>query len=388
MKKLVVCFLGVMLVLMHFGTISFASEETQVNLATNAKAAILMDADTGTILYKKNSDLKVSPASITKVMALLLICEAVDEGKIQLNDKVRTSEYAASMGGSQIFLEAGEEMTVEELIKGIAIASANDATVAMAEFLAGTEEVFVQKMNEKAQKLGMKHTTFVNSNGLPVEGHFTSAHDVAIMSRELLRYEWVTKYTGIYQDYLRKESEKPFWLVNTNRLVRFYPGLDGLKTGFTNEAMYCLAATAKKGDFRLIAVVMGEPDPESRNKEITQMLDYAFSQFTNHVLYKKHEEVTKIKVDKGMAEEISIITPNQIGVISKKGMNPNTYTTHIEVAPIINAPIQRGEVVGNVVIKDEAQNIVGQMELIAAEDSEKISFGSLLLRSLKKMMGS
>lgn len=220
-------------------------------------------------------------------MTMLLIMEALDQGKIALDDKVRVSENAASMGGSQIFLEVGEEMTVKDLLKGIAIASGNDASVAMAEYIAGSEEGFVHMMNKKVEELGLKNTHFVNSNGLPENDHYTSAYDIAIMSRELLKYEKITEFTGIYEDYLRKDTDNPFWLVNTNRLVRFYEGADGLKTGYTSEAKYCLSATAKRGSLRVIAVVMGEPNTKTRNKEISQLLDFAFSQYKNEVIYQK-----------------------------------------------------------------------------------------------------
>lgn len=226
-----------------------SGSSSQAQLAPSARSAILLDADTGTIIYEKNSHDKLPPASITKIMTMLLTMEAIDQGQLQLTDKVRTSEYAASMGGSQIFLEPGEEMTVDDMLKGIAMASGNDASVAMAEKIAGSEQAFVKMMNEKAAELGMNDTHFVNCNGLPAENHYTSAHDIALMSRELLKYEHITKYTGAYQDYLRKETSKPFWLVNTNKLVRFYSGADGLKTGYTSEAKYCLSLPPNAMDF-------------------------------------------------------------------------------------------------------------------------------------------
>ncbi len=385
MKRFAVGLLAVTLLLISSITISFASEETKVGLAASAKAAILMDSDTGTIIFSKNADQKLSPASITKVMTLLLVSEAIDRGQITLKDKVRTSEYAASMGGSQIFLEPGEEMTVEELIKGVAIGSANDASVALAEYIAGTEEVFVAKMNQRAKELGLHNTNFVNCNGLPAQNHYSSAHDIAVMSRELLRYEWITKYTSMYQDYLRKNSERPFWLVNTNKLVRFYPGVDGLKTGFTNEAMYCLAATAKKDQFRLIAVVLGEPDPKSRNKEITQMFDYAFSQFTNHVLYKKDEVVAEVNVDKGSNYKVAAVTPHQFGVLSKRGENVNGFTSEIVMERYVKAPINKGDVIGQLRIKND-DKVITQINLVAAEQSDRVKFGALLLRTFKQII--
>ncbi len=385
MKRLTICFIVTFLLIFKPVTFIFASEEVKVNLAPNAKAAILMDSDTGTVLYSKNAEQRLPPASITKIMTMLLIMEAIDRGEINLKDKVRTSEYAASMGGSQIFLEAGEEMSVEDLIKGVAIASANDASVTLAEFVAGTEAAFVEKMNQRAKELGLHNTYFVNSNGLPAQNHYSTAYDIALMSRELLRYEIITKYTSIYQDYLRKDTDRPFWLVNTNRLVHFYPGLDGLKTGYTDEARYCLAATAKKDNFRLIAVVLGEPDSKSRSKEITQMFDYAFSQFMNTLLYKKDEQVARVKIDKGSVPEISAVTPHQFGILSKRGQNIDDYQHDIIINNFIRAPIKKGEVIGQLLVKKDDQ-ILSKIDLVAAENSEKAKYWTLFTRTFKQIL--
>lgn len=366
-------------------TITNASEETKINLGASAKSAVLMDSVTGTVIFAKNQDQKLPPASITKIMTLLLVVEAIDRGEIKLTDMVRTSEYAASMGGTQIFLEAGEEMSVEDLIKAVAIASANDASVALAEYLAGTEEAFVNKMNARAKELGMHNTNFVNSNGLPAPNHYTSAYDVALMSRELVRHEWITKYTSIYQDYLRKDSEKPFWLVNTNRLVRFYPGMDGLKTGFTNEAMYCISATAKRDNMRVIAVVMGEPDTKSRNRDVSQMLDYAFSQYQSHKLFARDEKVTTVQVDKGSVEYITVVPSQDFGLFVKRGEDVSKYEHEIILQKPITAPIHKGEVVGKLLIKKDGKEI-SQIDLVAGETSEKVKFLSLWLRTFRNII--
>src|SRR5699024_6379742 len=228
--------------------------EQQLNLAPDAQSGILMERDTGKIMFDKNAHEKLPPASMTKVMTLLLIMKALDEGKIDKDETIRISERAASMGGSQIFLEAGEEMSVDDLLKGVAIASANDASVALAERIAGSEKAFVEQMNKKAKALGLENTRRQNTTGLPAEHHYCTDHDMAVMAKEVLKYESVTEYTSIYEDYLRKGEENEFWLVNTNKLVKFYPGVDGLKTGYTNEAKYCLTATAEKNDMRMNAV--------------------------------------------------------------------------------------------------------------------------------------
>jgi len=268
-----------------FASPAFANENG-VQLADDSLSAILIERDTGKVLYEKNSNEQLPPASMTKIMTMLLIMEALDEGRLKMDEKIRTSEYAASMGGSQIFLEPGEEMTVEEMLRGISIGSANDASVAMAERLAGSEEEFVKLMNAKVKELGLKNTAFRNATGLPTEDHYSTANDMAVMAKELLKYETITKFTGKYEDYLREDTDKKFWLVNTNRLVRFYPGVDGLKTGFTNEAKYCLTATAQKDGMRVVAVVFGAPTSKSRNAQVTKMLDYAFSQYESHPMYE------------------------------------------------------------------------------------------------------
>lgn len=363
-----------------------ASQLTSMDLTPEAKSAILMDMDTGTVMYEKNSDLPLPPASITKIMTMLLIMEAIDSGKITWADKVRASERAASMGGSQIFLEVGEEMTVEDLMKGIAIASGNDATVALAEYIAGTEESFVEMMNAKAEELGLTNTHFKNTNGLPEEGHYTSARDVAIISRELLKHEEVTRFTKIYEDYLRKDSDKPFWLVNTNRLVRFYDGVDGLKTGYTSEAKYCLAATAKRGDMRVIAVVMGAPTPKERNLYVTKMLDYAFSQFETHPIYKKGEVLGEVRVDKGKSQYLSMVAPHQVSILTKKGESLEEYQTTIRKSPSVTAPVNIGDVLAQIVIT-KGDELKAEVDILATERVEKASFWQLLTRAASQLFG-
>ncbi|WP_028987303.1 D-alanyl-D-alanine carboxypeptidase family protein [Thermicanus aegyptius] len=377
MKRALIMMFCTLIIMLFLPQTGFA-EET-VDLAPHAKSALLMDVDTGTIIYSKNPDVKLPPASITKIMTMLLVMEAIEKGSISLNDKVRASEYAASMGGSQIFLEPGEEMSVQDLLKGVAVASGNDAAVALAEYIAGTEEEFVKRMNQKAKELGMNNTHFQNSNGLPAPDHFTTARDIAIMSRELLRYDKITKYTSIYQDYLRKESKNPFWLVNTNRLVRFYPGMDGLKTGYTDEAKFCLSATAKRGNLRLVAVVLGEPNAKLRNAETVKLLDYAFSQYTLHVLYPKDAEVAKVRIDKGSPNQVSAVTSFQVGILTKRGVKAEDYQKQISLTPQLKAPLQKGEVIGKLKVTREG-TVVGEVDLVLKEDSKRIHFGEMYMR--------
>jgi len=357
-----------------------AVEKKEVDLAENAKSAILIERDTGTVLYDKNADEKLSPASMTKIMTLLLIMEAIEKGELSLKEKVRTSEYAASMGGSQIFLEPGEEMTTEEMLKGITIGSANDASVAMAERLAGSEEAFVKKMNEKAAQLGLKNTKFQNATGLPVADHYSSAHDMSVMAKELLKYSLITKFTSTYEDYLREDTDKKFWLVNTNRLVKFYPGVDGLKTGYTAEAKYCLTATAKKGDMRVIAVVFGASTPKERNAQVTKMLDYAFAQYTTHPIYKKDEKLAEAKVSKGESKLVTGVTSEPISILTKKGSTAKDFTKKITMNQDLKAPIKKGDQIGTLQLKKDGKVYV-ESPIIAKESVEEASWWQLYKRA-------
>ncbi|AEN87722.1 D-alanyl-D-alanine carboxypeptidase (Penicilin binding protein) [Priestia megaterium WSH-002] len=357
-----------------------AAEKKSSELADSARSAILIERDTGKILYEKNSNQELPPASMTKIMTMILIMEALDKGKITLKDKVRASEYAASMGGSQIFLEPGEEMTVNDLLKGIAIGSGNDASMAMAEYLAGSEEKFVAKMNQKAKELGLTHTKFQNPTGLPVENHYSTAHDMAMMGRELLKYEKIINYTSKYEAYLRTDTDKKFWLVNTNRLVKFYPGVDGLKTGFTGQAKYCLTATAKKGNMRVLAVVFGASTPKDRNNQVTKMLDYAFSQYTTKPLYKKGDVITKIDVNKGSEDQVTAVTSEPISVLLKKGNAAKDVKTEVKMNEKLNAPIQKGDKIGTLTIKKD-NKVVNSSPLLAKEDIDAASWWKLFKRT-------
>ncbi|WP_019422857.1 serine hydrolase [Paenibacillus sp. OSY-SE] len=361
-----------------------SSNATEVQLAENARSAVLMDADTGTIIFEKNSHDKLPPASITKIMTMLLVMEAIDEGKLKLSDKVSTSEYAASMGGSQIFLEPGEEMTVEEMMKGIAMASGNDASVAMAEKIAGSEKAFVQMMNDRAKELGMKNTHFENCNGLPAENHYTSAHDIALMSQALMQYPNVTKYTGAYEDYLRQNTSKKFWLVNTNKLVRFYQGADGLKTGYTSEAKYCLSATAKRENMRVIAVVLGEPSTKTRNAEVTQMFDYAFAQYTNVPLLKAGERIGGVRVEKGMVENLEIKAQRPYTVLLKKGDAKQNIRFELDAPKSVKAPIEAGQPIGRIVVY-QGDKMIREFPVEATQNVAKAGWWTLFKRTCGKL---
>jgi len=357
------------------------ASEKDIELADEAKSAILIERDTGAILYSKNQDEQLSPASMTKIMTMLLIMEAIDKGELSWDEKIRTSEYAASMGGSQIFLEPGEEMTTDQMLQGIAIGSGNDASVAMAERIAGSEEAFVEMMNQKVKALGFKNTKFQNATGLPAENHYSTAYDMSIMAKELLKYKAITKYTGTYESYLRENTDKKFWLVNTNRLVKFYPGVDGLKTGFTNEAKYCLTATAQKGNMRVIAVVFGAETPKKRNAQVMKMLDYAFSQYTTKPVYNKDVELKDVQVSKGTQKKVKAVTSEPISLLTKKGEDTKAYKIKVSAEKTIAAPIKKGEQLGTLKIEKNGKTIVTS-PIVAQETVEKATWWQLFKKSM------
>ncbi|WP_258109980.1 D-alanyl-D-alanine carboxypeptidase family protein [Alicyclobacillus sp. SP_1] len=337
-------------------------------LAKQARSAVIMEPATGKVLFAKNEHTRMPMASITKIMTMLLVMEAVDSGKLKLTDRVRASDYAASMGGSQIFLESGEEMTVQDLMKGIAMASANDACVALAEHLSGTVDNFVMRMNARAASLGMKDTHFANCNGLPAANHYSSAYDIALMTRALLEHPQITTWTSIYSDYLRKESARPLWLVNTNKLVRFYDGLDGMKTGYTSEAKYCLSATAKKHGMRMIAVVLGEPKPTVRNGEVTSMLNWAFAQYEFRSLYKRGDIVGQCPVKGGRERVVAGMVNAPVGAILERGQNAAIEKT--VVWNEVRSPIKKGDRIGTLNVK-VSDRWVGHYPIFAVRDVEK-----------------
>ncbi|NEZ46276.1 D-alanyl-D-alanine carboxypeptidase [Clostridium niameyense] len=294
-------------------------KEKQDALNVEAKSALLMEPTTGQIIYEKNSHEKFAPASVTKIMTMLLTMEAIDSGKIKFTDKVTVSENAKKMGGSSMLLDVGEERTVEELLKGIAIASGNDAAVAMSEYIAGSEESFVKKMNERAQSLNMKDTSFKNCTGLSAEGHKTSANDISIMSRELLKHKQILKYTGTYMETISEGRKSPIGLVNHNKLVRFFKGCDGLKTGFTDEAKYCISATAKRDGVRMLAVIMGSPTYKVRNRDAGKLMNYGFSKFELKSIIKKGDAIAKVPLNSKGSKYFMAKAGEDFSVILEKG---------------------------------------------------------------------
>lgn len=324
--------------------------------AENAKSAIMIEASTGTILYEKNKDDKLPMASMTKMMTLLLIMEEIESGNLKWNEMITTSEHAASMGGSQIFLEVGEKMSVEDLVKGICIASGNDASVAMAERIGGTEAKFVSMMNKKAKELGLSNTHFENACGLDSDNHYSSANDMSIIAKELVKHKKILEFSGTYEDYLRKNTEKSFWLVNTNKLVRYYQGVDGLKTGYTKNAGYCITTTAERGNMRLITVVMGEPSSAIRNSETTTMLDYGFNTYEAQKIITKDSVISKQKVEFGKKDSVELIPMEDYKVLKEKSSTNKNITYQLSSNPI-KAPVKIGDKVGKIKIIENNKTI-------------------------------
>lgn len=358
--------------------------ENLTDLGLTSKSALLMEEDTGTILYEQNSHEALPPASVTKVMTLLLIYEGERDGKFDWTDTVQVSEHAASMGGSQVFLEEGETQTAADMTKSIAIASANDAAVAMAEFLAGSEEAFVQKMNERAKELGMEDTNFVNACGLDTEGHVSSAYDIALMSRELMEnFPEIKEYTTTWQDCIvhkTRRGEETFGLTNTNKLIQWYDGATGLKTGSTGNALYCLSGTAERDGMGLIAVVMAAPDYKVRFREVMQLLDYGFANYAIEKGREKGYAMGEVPVEKGMTDTVEAVVAEEISVLVPKGKEAQ-WETKTELLPAVSAPVEAGTKVGELVYLRDGEE-VGRVELIAGENVEKANVDTMLRRML------
>lgn len=349
-----------------------------------APSAILMEMTTGTVLYEKDADTARPPASVTKVMTMLLIFDALAEGKIQLEDEVTTSEYASSMGGSQVFLETGEKQTVETLLKCISVASANDACVAMAEYISGNEEEFVRQMNLRAEGLGMKHTHFVNCNGLDAEGHETSARDIALISRELLlKYPEIHNYCTIWMENITHTTSKgssEFGLTNTNKLIRQYEYATGLKTGSTGKAKFCVSATAEKNGVSLIAVIMGAEDSKARFKDAVTLLNYGFGKCQMYT-DEKMPSLDPISVTGGIQESISLEYEKKFTYLDTTGANLNAVTSRLQIPDKVNAPVKKGDTVGQrIYYLDEKE--IGSVNLLAEETVKKAGFFDYLRKAL------
>ena len=383
MKKLASLIMTILIAIMPMN-LSFANEGN-AQISISSKSAILMDVASGQKLYEKNAHDKLPPASVTKVMTMLLICEALDAGKITLDDNVQISENAASMGGSQIFLEPGEVQKVDTLLKGIAVASANDGCVAMAEYIGGSVESFVEMMNAKAKELNMKDTHFVNTNGLPVDNHYTSAHDIALMSRELLKHDVINKYLTTWMDkVVVGKKQATVGLANTNKLIKHYQGATGVKTGFTQQAKFCLSASAKRGDTHLVAVTLGAETSPERFKDATSLLNFGFANYESVKLCSKDDNIATLTVDKAEDQKINLVAKEDLSVLIKKG-GKRDFTRKIKVNqnPII--PIKKGTNLGYVEIY-QGKTLVGKVDLVNTKDIQKASYLKMLQRVIDEML--
>lgn len=354
-------------------------------LITGARSGLLMEMSTGEILFEKNIHEEVAVASMTKMMSQILILEAVEDGKLKWDDQVQVSSNAASFGGSQIWLQPNEVMSVRDLMKGISMASANDATVALAEEIAGSEEEFVKLMNNKAKELGLEHTNFVNSTGLDVENHYSSAYDLAMIAKHLLNeHPAILEFSSVYEDYLRENTPNKFWLVNTNKLIRFYEGADGLKTGHTDAAKYCMAVTSKQNDMRLLAVVLGEETAAIRNQETSNLLDYGFQNYQIHMLKRKDEVLQEVRFEKADKEKVSIVPTSDITTLLKKNEQGNNYTYQVQLNDV-KIPIKKGDVVGKLQIQSDGKT-VREVDVTVLEDVQKLGILKLWGNFLKDIV--
>lgn len=343
-------------------------------MGLSAPSALLMESSTGKILYEKDIHSKRPLASVTKIMTMLLAMEAIDEGKFTYDDMITGSAYAKSMGGSTIFLNEGEQLSVRDILKGIAVSSGNDAAVAMAEHIAGSEDNFVAMMNNRAKQLGMNNTNFVNSNGLPADNHYSTAYDIALMSRELMKHEEIFDYTTIWMDSLRNGE---FTLSNTNKLIRFYDGATGLKTGSTDEAKFCISATAKRNGMHLIAVIMASPTSKQRQKDASTLLNYGFSNFGLHKCATKGESVDSIHIEKSASDTTEILCGEDASYLYNKSTSPQ-ISREIHLNPDMKAPYKAGDSAGEMIIKNDGIELA-KIPLVFATDVDKLSlFGTFV----------
>ncbi len=345
----------------------------------NVPSAVLMERDTGTVLFEKDAHNKMPPASVTKVMTLLLVMEALDAGKISIDDMVTVSEYASGMGGSQVFLSPGEQMSLHDMLKATVIASGNDSSVALAEHIAGSEEGFVSLMNARAKELGMNDTTFKNCTGLDVEGHVTSAYDIALMSRELIKHPKIKEYTTIWMDTLRNGA---FQLANTNKLIRSYKGITGLKTGSTSVAKFCLSATAMRDGMELIATIMAAPSSNERFANASKLLDFGFA---NYALYNgtQNIELNPLPVILGTSDTVSLKFGDVPSVLAEKG-NISNITSETELPSDLKAPIEEGQTVGVVRVKNGDETL-SEVPVVAAESIPRLGIGGIFVKIAEKL---
>ena len=353
----------------------------EFSTSAGTKSMVLMEASSGKILYEYNSHQSLPPASVTKIMTMLLICEAIDRGELTLDTEIVASERAKSMGGSTIFLDTNEVMKLDDLLKGIAVASGNDACVAVAEHMCGSVESFVDKMNERAKELGMKDTNFVNCNGLDAENHHMSAYDIAVMSRELLKHKMIEEYTTIWMDTLR---DGKFQLANTNKLIRFYQGANGLKTGSTSGAGCCISATAKRDGMQLIAVVMGAPTSKERFAAASELLNYGFSNYSVSNFGEKGTSVCKVPVLYGKINEVTALTHSDTSVVMAKE-DKERIKTHINIRKNITAPIKKGDIIGEMIVTLDGETIT-KTNLVSDRSVKRKGAGDYFMHMIRGLL--
>ena len=350
------------------------------DITPNAASAVMIDYNSGDILYEKNKDERRSVASLTKMMGLLLIFEKIEAGKININEFLVVSRTAKEMGGTQIWLEEGEKISVDDLLKGVTMASANDAMVLLAERASGSENAFVEEMNKKAKVLNLKNTHFENCTGFDSEGAYSSAYDMSIIAKELIKHKKVLSYTGKYEDYIRENSDNKSWIVNTNKLVKFYPGVDGLKTGYEEKAGSTIAVTSLKNGLRLIAVSLGYSNTKDRNTEAMNLLDYGYSKYEGNIVFEKGKTMKKIKVPKSLNEKISLNLKDNVIIVNKKGEKKKNYTYDIEITNN-KLPLKRNDVVGKLILKSN-DRVLSETPLITNKDVNSTNFLKQYLKVL------
>lgn len=371
MKKYAALFLLMILIIIPYKD-AYGKDINPAQFNLDCKSSLLMEYSTGNIIYENNAHEKLPPASVTKIMTMLLAMEAVDNGQVKMSDKATISARAKSMGGSTMYLETGELRTVEELIKGVAIESANDAAVALGEYIGGSEEGFIQKMNERARELGMKDTNFVNCTGFFDPNHYTSAYDIGIMSRELLKHSKILDYTTIWMETVSEGRKEPFTLVNRNKMIKSYPGCDGLKTGYITESKYCISSTAKRGDIRFISVIMGAPSWKERNEMAGKLLDYGFSKFDSIKLAKKGEVIEEIKLPKCKPDLVKVLAKEDLNVVFEKGSKGN-IEKRVQINDNLRLPLKKGESIGFIEAVD-GDKVLNKIDIVADSDINKINF--------------
>ena len=379
MKKFII----LLLIGLFIIPISVFAEEEKSELLKNATSGLLMEQTTGEIIFEKDKDKKVAVASMTKMVAQTIILENIESGKIKWDDIVKVSKNAADMGGSQIYLTANEKMSVKDLFKGISMASANDATVAMAEYIAGTEQAFVKQMNKKVKELGLKNTQFKNATGLDEDGHYSSAYDMAVIARNLLNHEEILEFSSVYEDYLREDTENKFWLVNTNKLLRFYTGIDGLKTGYTDKAGYCLTATMERNNMRLLSIVMGADTKDNRSTDTISMMEYGYSSYGTNTILNKNKYSGTIKINNAKKRKVKYYLNDDVKLVVKKGTKDVNYKIDKKLYNV-KAPLKKNSKVGKLIVTYENKKY--EYDLIVREDVKKSTYLNTVKNNLKDVI--